>query len=507
MERGPLYKVGFVFLGPLISFAAWGQSWSDSIVESYIQQEALKVENYVEAQQRSLQEFIDRRNAEYDAFLEQEWRAFQSYVEPQGLPEPRLKKPVVTSRKAKVPNRQLPCHEVVWPKNRIPARPVALPNEKPESSTVKFTGTFYQTPYEVRLGDTLRYKLDSVTVSSVLKVWRRMSDGSMTAMLQDCLALRQRFQLDDWGYMRMLECITKDIWGGACAEAVLMQVYLLARSGYWVVPAIRDNRLFMLIEFEETIPTGRYVSANGHKYWIGGEPVGDTCSDTRYHFSTGLFPKDGVQASVRQSAMPLLAYSPVAGYGNFKSTRYPEVEVKIVSNRNILDYCRDYPILNKQWDYYVYASLSKELKETLYPVLQLHMRDKTQKEAVDVLLDFMQTAFLYQEDIVQFGYERPFFGDENFLYSHNDCEDRAILFAILVRELLNMDVALVHFPSGKGVAGHVAAAVKFTDEDVSGGYFVVNKDKYVICDPTFFNQGAGACMPKYMKKSARLIVL
>ena len=506
MGKGWFYKVGFVFLAPLISFAAWGQSWSDSIVESYIREEAQKVESYMNEQQRFLQEFIDRRNAEYDAFLEQEWREFQSYVTQQDPPEPRLKKPVVTSRKAKVTNRQLPCHEVVWPKNRPQPRFVSLPNATPKVST-KFTGTFYQTPYTIRIGDTLRYKLDSVTDSSVLKAWRRMSDGSMIAMLQDCWALRKRFQLDDWGYMCLLEYITEDIWGGACAEAVLMRVYLLARSGYLVVPAIRDNRLFLLAEFEETIPAWRTLNANGHKYLIVGENVSDTCSNTRYHLSGGLMPKESKVASVRHSAMPLLAYSPVAGYGIFRATHYPEVEVKIVSNQNIVDYCRDYPVLNKQWDYYVYASLSKELKETLYPVLQSHMRGKTQKEAVDILLDFMQTAFQYQDDIAQFGYERPFFGDENFLYLHNDCEDRAILFAILVRELLNMDVALVHFPADKNVGGHVATAVKFTDEDVSGGYFLVNKDKYVICDPTFFNQGAGACMPDYVKKSARLIVL
>lgn len=506
MGKVGFYKIGFVFLVQLISFAAWGQSWSDSTVESYIREEALKVERYVDTQQRSLQEFIDKRNAEYDAFLEQEWREFQSYVTQQDPPEPRLKKPVVTSRKTKVPNRQLPCHEVVWPKNRIQSRSVAFPNGTP-NVLGKFTGTFYQTPYTIRIDDTLRYKLDSVTDSSVLKVWRRMSDGSMTAMLQDCWALRKQFQLDDWGYMRLLERITEDIWGGACAEAVLMQVYLLARSGYVVVPAIRDNRLFLLVEFEETIPTGRYVSANGHKYLIVGAHVSDTCSNTRYRLSSGLMPKEGIVASVRQCAMPLLAYSPVAGYGIFRATHYPEVEVKIVSNQNILDYCSEYPVLNKQWDYYVYASLSKELKESLYPVLQSHMRDKTQKEAVDILLDFMQTAFLYKDDIAQFGYERPFFGDEIFLYSHNDCEDRAILFAILVRELLNMDVALVHFPADKNVGGHVATAVKFTDEDVPGGYFLVNKDKYVICDPTFFNQGAGACMSDYVKKSARLIVL
>lgn len=492
-----------VFL--LVPSVAWSQMPLDSAVEKYAQERYLRYEEFVKKRQGAEQDFIDKRNAEYAEFLEQKWQAYQSYIIRQDSSEPQLKKPVIKPRKENLQNRQIPCREVVRSKNDSISHSVALPDDWSQLPRGKFTGVFYQTPYVVRLNNRQRYRVDTLTDRGVARAWRRMSDGSLNAMLEDCLDLRKRFRLADWGYIQMLERITADFFGASSPESVLMQVYLLLQSGYQVVPAIRDGRLFLLVEFEESVLNGHYVVVGERKYLVWGA-ADDSASDTRYYISTGQSSKEIGRASVRMSAMPSFVYS-IMGYGNFTSRRYPTVSIKITPNQNVIDYCGAYPIMNNQWAYYVHASLSKEIKDTLYPVLLSNMRYKTQKEAVDILLDFLQTAFLYKDDISQFGYERPFFGDENFYYPYNDCEDRAILFAILVRELLGLEVLLVHFPAGNGVDGHVAAAVKFTDENISGGYFLVDEDKFVICDPTYINQGAGACMPKYLDIPARLIVL
>ena len=64
----------------------------------------------------------------------------------------------------------------------------------------------------------------------------------------------------------------------------------------------------------------------------------------------------------------------------------------------------------------------------------------------NILIDFVQNSFQYQTDGEQFGYEKPFFMDENFYYPACDCEDRAILFSNLVKDLLGLDAVLLDYP-------------------------------------------------------------
>ena len=111
-----------------------------------------------------------------------------------------------------------------------------------------------------------------------------------------------------------------------------------------------------------------------------------------------------------------------------------------------------------------------------------------------MLIDFVQTGFDYKTDNDQFGYERPLFPDESFYYPYCDCEDRSILFACLVRELMGLDVVLLHYPK------HLATAVRFKEE-VNGDYLMIDGVKYVICDPTYIGARIGMCMPEFKQVS------
>ena len=120
-------------------------------------------------------------------------------------------------------------------------------------------------------------------------------------------------------------------------------------------------------------------------------------------------------------------------------------------------------------------------------------------EAANMLIDFVQTAFAYQTDGEQFGYEKPFFVDELFYYPYCDCEDRSILYSRLVRSLLNLDVVLLDYPN------HIATAVCFT-EQVEGDYILVNGKKYVICDPTYIGASIGMAMPQFKSVAAKVLM-
>lgn len=104
------------------------------------------------------------------------------------------------------------------------------------------------------------------------------------------------------------------------------------------------------------------------------------------------------------------------------------------------------------------------------------------------------------DDNVWRGGDRAFFADETLYYPYCDCEDRAILFTRLVRDLLGLKTALVYYP------GHLASAVCFTG-NVTGDYLLVGDNIYLVCDPTYINVSVGGAMSNMDNKKAKVILL
>ena len=112
----------------------------------------------------------------------------------------------------------------------------------------------------------------------------------------------------------------------------------------------------------------------------------------------------------------------------------------------------------------------------------------------------MQTAFVYEYDDIVWGGDRAFFADETLYYPYADCEDRAVLFSRLVRDLLGLEVVLLYYP------GHLATAVAFSEE-VAGDYLVFDNQRYIVCDPTYIGAPVGRTMPNMNNQEAQIIVL
>ena len=79
-----------------------------------------------------------------------------------------------------------------------------------------------------------------------------------------------------------------------------------------------------------------------------------------------------------------------------------------------MDFYKDYP----QCDYSVYfnapvnAAMENRILSSLAPLVQ----GRNEADAANILINFVQTAFQYQTDGQQFGYEKPFFVEELFYY-------------------------------------------------------------------------------------------
>ena len=137
----------------------------------------------------------------------------------------------------------------------------------------------------------------------------------------------------------------------------------------------------------------------------------------------------------------------------------------------------------------------KRITATLEPQKN---RRTLEEEQVNFLLRFVQNAFKYKTDDQQFGGEKYLFADETLYYPYSDCEDRSVLFAYLVREIVGLEVVGLMYP------GHAATAVKFT-RNVPGDYISYKGNKYTLCDPTYVNATYGMIIPDVRGSMARVV--
>ena len=228
------------------------------------------------------------------------------------------------------------------------------------------------------------------------------------------------------------------------------------------------------------------------------------CDKSQLEICKGSYPQE----------KPLSLYIPQKQAFEYKasnlrtltSKRYPDVQVQVQVNKNMIEFYNTYPTSEingnfmTRWAMYANTPLDERVKSQLYPNLSEKIKGLNQLEAVNKLLNWVQTAFVYEYDDKVWGHDRAFFAEETLYYPYCDCEDRAILFTRLIRDLLGLQTILVYYP------GHLASAVSFTDE-VSGDYILLKGKRFIITDPTYIGAPVGKTMPDMNNSQANVILL
>ena len=100
----------------------------------------------------------------------------------------------------------------------------------------------------------------------------------------------------------------------------------------------------------------------------------------------------------------------------------------------------------------------------------------SQKRGVDYLMRFTRNALMYETDEQNFGKEKRLSPELTLFSEYSDCDDRAGLFFYLVKEIYNLPMIAVLYPT------HVTIAVQF-DKPV-GKPITYKGKKFSICEPT-----------------------
>ena len=373
--------------------------------------------------------------------------------------------------------------------------PLAPVEPKEEIPHEKYHVTFYGTKVSVGFPSNETLKLPGLSEKQLAKAWKQLSSEAYDVTLNNVLAVRKKLALCDWGYVEMLQAISEKKYGKT-NEAVFMQAYLLSQSGYKIRLATDDEKLYMLIATQQNMFSLPFFIIDNTKFYALN------CKSQELSICKAKFDKEKVVSlQLRQEQKLAAQYTDPR-----KLTSKYGVVAQVSVNKNTIDFFNDYPSAyigndaTTRWAVYANTPLEKVIRETLYPTLKKAVAGLSERDAVNKILNFVQTAFVYEYDDKIWGGDRAFFAAETLHYPYADCEDRSILFSRLVRDILGLDVVLIYYP------GHLATAVAFT-QDVHGDYLTHNNRKYIVCDPTYINAPLGRTMPGMNNQEARIIEL
>lgn len=170
---------------------------------------------------------------------------------------------------------------------------------------------------------------------------------------------------------------------------------------------------------------------------------------------------------------------------------------KVMLNSEVEDIFANYPVVD--FGSYFNIPLSRETYRSLIPALKQSMKGMNQKKGVDYLMQFTRNAFLYEDDHDNFGKEKRLSPEQTLFYDHSDCDDRVALFYYLVKEVYNLPMIAVLYPT------HITMAVQFNKP--VGKPIVYDGKEYSVCEPTPQQQDLriGQLSSKYQNLSYQVV--
>lgn len=452
-------------------------------------------QEWLQQEQASFSEYKDKRDKAFTQFLQKDWEEFQAM---QGMVRDPNPKPDEVPE-ADTEDLEPPPEEVI-PRIReieVPP-PTPEPEVKPEAEIIQegtplqidFYGTGLQFSYDEAIRGGVGTPVNNKEISAY---WEKLGKSDYEPLLKQLQSYREQLGLNDWGYAVLIYQLGRSIYPDSPNTCILFTWFNLLKSDYNAQVGYGDRRVYLLLPSKNAVFDVPFLTLNNRKYFIiplDGQKQ-QISAITTYE---GDYPGTEriVDFSIRQSPVVKNTFASRTFHFQYRGASYT-LPVKI--NRNVVDFYSVYP----QTDLPIYfgARVSDATNGEIITELNRIIEGKSETQAVNILLRFVQTAFDYKTDQTQFGTENYLFPEETLYYPASDCEDRSALFAYLVRQLLGLEVVGLDYP------GHIATAVKFST-DVGRSSVTYGGETYTICDPTYINAEYGMVMPSAKNKKVSI---
>lgn len=452
----------------------------------------------------SFENFRKQIIEDFVEFVKQPWKEFECKPKidvPKENKVPPVIMPIEEKRDSLPTIKIKPINVVVAPLPiEIEQPQPVVPIKEDTDKTEYFDFVLYGTPFRVRLSESNRFKLNSTDEVSVGNAYQRLSSRKYDNLIVDCLSFRKQRNLCDWAYYQVIAKLANDFCGEDTNEATLLTAFVLQQSGYKLrIGRNEKNKLVLLLHFRNSIYGYPYIALPDGDYYAMN------ISNSRIQICNVPYPEEkSFNLAISQSQILDIEKSEnKVTKSEFNNGLHTSYHV----NTNLMAFYETYPMSitdgNKmtRWAIYANTPMDAYLSKQIYPQLRVQLNSLSTLSKVRKLLDFCQTAFVYEYDDKVWGRDRAFFSEETMYYPYADCEDRGILFTRLVRDLVGLDCILIYYP------GHIAAGVCFGEYQIPGDYFEINGKKYTVCDPTYIHADVGMSMPNVRDLEADVIIL
>lgn len=371
------------------------------------------------------------------------------------------------------------------------------------SKTEAVSLNYYSVPivfeYPSKLVKTLNeqqfseHKLDEKYISNF---WRIISSIDHSEFISYLLEIKSDLNLDDWSYLLLINQISESIF--STDEIIkLSNWYMLTHSGFDNKIGYTQDGIYNLLSSDSDIYMMEYYTLDRKKYY----PI----KYGRFNQNPGsIFTYEGKHKSqVKAFKFSDIQYPLVPNNNQHVNKEfnfdYKGIDYTFALNidTQLIEHFEFYPLVDLET--YFESSFSdqmlNQIRNTFLPLIS-EMEDV---EAANFLLAIVQKSFQYKTDQDNFSREKYMLPEETFYYDYSDCDDRSILYANFISELLGLDVI------GLRYSRHLAVAINFnTQHNIGDSYLYKGKD-YVVADPTYIGAPVGKTMTQYKNETPKLI--
>lgn len=462
-----------------------------------------RFEEWMQEREEQYQQFKDERDAKFLEMLEEAWKEVDSDDPDENFEEPKFDE-IPEAPERPVTREDKPASNIVeidlnLTEFAIDDEPMELPEpafDMPEGALASSID-YYNVPLNYAYFEEQKIEMrGSPNRGEIKRFWTEMSKTDYEPIVNRAAQIKHELSLNDWGHLKSIYEIGKDIYGGPGNDAVLFTWYMLSKSDYRAKIGYSSMDVYLLLPAESNIYNTPFYTINGERYFVimlddHQEPP------RRINTYEGSYPDADAKLNLtitEKPGIPEIVEEREFSFW-FDGENY---SFTVPVNRNLIEFYEFYP--HTDLDIYFNAHRSQITRNALLENLGEIIDGRDQVEAANVLMRFTQTAFKYKTDDEQFGRQKYMLPEETVYYPYSDCDDRAIMFAFLVDELLDLEVVGVHY------SRHLATAVKF-DQPPAGDSFMVNGEQFTIADPTYVLADVGKSMPHLEGANPEIISL
>ena len=333
-----------------------------------------------------------------------------------------------------------------------------------------------------------------ISEQEVADFWEELSRYDYKLILADCAKSIELYGYNDWAVLEWVQFLSEAIFPrNIYSEKTIFSVFILNQMGLMTKIARADKQLVSLFSSMQPVYARKFVIIDTYPFYLAEKTI--SASQVFTYSASFMKPARPLDLRINEplSLGKSLSYTIIR-----KQSSFLNMSFDLPINRALLRFYNNYP----QTVVSVYASAvaDKRFTSSLKTSLESSVWGMNDEEKINTFLAFLQTDFKYKTDLEQFGYEKPFFCEENFTYDYNDCEDRSALFIHLVKEFTSCKTVLLEYPD------HVSAGVTLPKE-FKGDHVRINGENYYTCDPSFIGATIGMTIPKYKNTAVKVYAL